>query len=129
MYSHTGPAPTISVDTPIISIFIQDSLKLNCSFTSIQLIPGLALMVAWILPDDSVITDQSTDPETSVFLTNNNISSYTSTLSVNSVTLSHGGTYLCTVSITSNDSLVSDSNLTMGSAFVSIKGRLKFVCI
>ena len=119
LYVHTYiivAAPTsVMVATPSSSLSTGDPLSLTCTIMlASEVVTDTSLEVVWTLPNNSMIMASSSGTG----------KSYTSSLSITSLTNSDTGTYTCTATLTSTIPFVSSSDSAMGSTGVTIQGEL-----
>ena len=118
-----GAPTSVIVAPPSSSLSTGDSLSLTCSIMlASEVVSGTSLEVVWTLPDGSTIMANSSG--ISIKLTGTG-TSYTSTLSLTSLTALSAGTYTCSAALSSTIPFVTSSVSTMGSHNLTIQGKLK----
>ena len=118
---------SVMVDPPSSSLSTGDPLSLNCSIMlASEVVSGTSLEVVWTLPNGSFIMTDSSGTGSGATLTGTG-TSYTSILSITSLTASSAGTYTCSAALLSTIPLVTSSETTMGSSNVTIQGEPKCI--
>ena len=118
-----GAPTSVMVVPPSLSLSTGDTLSLTCSIMlASDVVSGTSLEVVWTLPYGSTIMANSSG--ISITLTGTG-TSYTSTISLISLTASSAGTYTCSAALSSTIPLVTSSGSTMGSNNLTIQGEPK----
>ena len=120
-----GAPTSVMVAPPSSSLSTGDPLSMTCSIMlASEVISGASLEVVWTLPDGSTVMGDSSGTGSVATLSGTG-TSYTSILSLTSLTASNAGTYNCSAALSSTIPLVTSSVSTMGSSNVTIQGELK----
>ena len=120
-----GAPTSVMVAPPSSSLSTGDPLSMTCSIMlASEVISGASLEVVWTLPDGSTVMGDSSGTGSGATLSGTG-TSYTSILSLTSLTASNGGTYNCSAAFSSTIPLATSSVSTMGSSYVTIQGELK----
>ena len=118
-----GAPTSVIVAPPSSSLSTGDPLSLTCSIMlASEVVSGTSLEVVWTLPNGSTIMANSSG--ISITLTGTG-TSYTSILSLTSLTALSAGTYTCSAALSSTIPFVTSSGSTMGSNNLTIQGILK----
>ena len=118
-----GAPTSLIVAPPSSSLSTGNPLSLTCSIMlASEVVSGTSLEVVWTIPDGSTIMANSSG--ISITLTGTG-TSYSSILSLTSLTALSAGTYTCSAALSSTIPFVTSSGSTMGSNNLTIQGKLK----
>ena len=121
MYVFNGSLfyPTVEAPTSVMVSSSKNgsSMDLTCSITLARAVPtDVTVEVMWTGPDGSSLSDGTTPTGTNI--------SYSSTLSLSSVSVSDAGTYNCTATLTSASLYLISSTSVAGYTEVTVQSKL-----
>ena len=126
IYGIPGGAPTSVMVASPSSLSTGDPLSLTCSIMlASDVASGNSLEVMWTLPIGSIIMADSSGTGSATL--SGTGTSYSSILSITSLTASSAGTYTCSAALSSTVPFVTSSVSTMGSNNLTIQGELKSI--